>query len=185
MVLAGKPGVGKSAFALHIAYQVANGGLVLGKFQSIKGKVLLIDEENSPALLRRRIHHFNLQLLDGVDAVILSGFRIDSKRCLETLREIASKYDLIILDNWTVLVKNVDENKGVLVGWLLNQLRRIANESDSCILLIHHLRKDSPFPLNEIDTLRGSSVLTSMPDVVMLLRHESATLERVLKIIKN
>ena len=187
VVLAGKPGVGKSMLCLYIAHEVARGGALFGRFECRQGKVLLIDEENNPAQLKARIQSMALDISDNIYVSILRGFRIDVGKNIMRLEDIVGELgiDLVILDNWTCLVKKVDENKGVEVGHILNRLRRMANETNTCVLLVHHLRKDAPFPIHELDTLRGSSVLTGVPDIVLLLSHERGAENRVFKVIKN
>jgi len=88
------------------------------------------------------------------------------------------------MDCWTDLVAKIDENKAIEVSNILSALRRMAYERDCTLLLIHHLRKNLPYVVNEIDELRGSSALVNEPDVVYLIQMDEATGQRIIKTVK-
>ena len=188
ILLAGKAGVGKSFLCLHIAHAVASSSKVFDHFEVVESsKVLIIDEENSPSTYKERVQLMGLNPLDNIDCLSLSGFKLDNPGHLKFLeRAIESKgYKLVVLDNWTDLVSKVDENKAVEVSNILSALRRIAYKHDCIFILVHHLRKNLPYLVNEIDELRGSSALVNEPDLVYLVQADEATGHRIVKTIKN
>jgi hypothetical protein len=125
--------------------------------------------------------------LDNIDCLSLSGFKLDNPGHLKFLeRAIESKgYKLVVLDNWTDLVSKVDENKAVEVSSVLSALRRIADKHGCAFILLHHLRKNPPFLVSEIDEPRGSSALINEADLVYLVQVDEATGHRIVKMIKN
>jgi hypothetical protein len=173
VILAGKAGVGKSFLSLHLAHSVANGENLLGIVPiRHRGRVLIIDNENYPGLYLQRVAALGLNPLDGIDVLNLSGFRIDSKACVEWLEKtlMDQKYSMVILDSWSDLTSRIDENKADEVGRVLSLLRRLSYESECCFVLIHHLRKNLPFAVEQKDELRGSSALVNEADVVLLMQ---------------
>lgn len=188
ILLAGKAGVGKSFLALYIAHAMASSNKVFDHFEVVESsKVLIIDEENGPSTYKERVQLMGLNPLDNIDCLSLSGFKLDNPGHLKFLeRAIESKgYKLVVLDNWTDLVSKVDENKAVEVSNILSALRRMAYERDCTFILVHHLRKNLPYLVNEIDELRGSSALVNEPDLVYLVQADEATGHRIVKAIKN
>ena len=171
ILLAGKGGVGKSMIALHIAHAVSNGQRIFDHYASEKCKVLIIDQENS---------------LDNIDALILQGFRLNDPGHFEFLEENLNRkgYGLVIMDCWTNLVRGIDENKAGEVADILTKLRRLAYRYDATILLIHHLHKNLPYAVEEIDELRGSSVLVNEPDMVYLAYVEKMSGNRIIRRLK-
>jgi len=184
VVLAGKAGSGKSLLCLHLAFCLAEGKPFLGLLETKSSRVLIIDGENYPTTYVERVKLLGISPNSNIEAVVLSDFSLDNPRWLKALeRAIAErKYGVIILDPWTALIHRLDENKAGEVSTLLTRLRKIAYEYDCAFLLVHHLRKGLPYSTEPLDELRGSSVLVNEPDLVFLLRSNSAT--RVLKGIK-
>jgi hypothetical protein len=186
VILAGKAGVGKSFLSLHLAHAVANGENLLGIVPiRRRGKVLIVDNENYPGLYLQRVAALGLNPLDGIDVLSLSGFRLDSARCIEWLEKtlMDQKYSMVILDSWSDLTSRIDENKAGEVGRVLSRLRRLSYENDCCFVLIHHLRKNLPFAVEQKDELRGSSVLVNEADIVLLLQNLKDS--KILKTIKQ
>jgi hypothetical protein len=188
VLLAGKAGVGKSFISLHMAHAVASSSKVFDRFEVVESsRVLIIDEENGPSTYKERVQVMGLNPLENMDCLSLSGFKLDNSGHLKFLeRAIESRgYKLVILDNWTDLVSKIDENKAVEVSNILSALRKMAYERDCTFILVHHLRKNLPYLVNEIDELRGSSALVNEPDLVYLVQVDEATGHRIVKTIKN
>ena len=185
VILAGKAGVGKSFLSLHLAHAVASGENLLGIVPiRHQGRVLIIDNENYPGLYLQRVAALGLNPLDGIDVLNLSGFRLDSTRCIEWLEKtlMDQKYSMVILDSWSDLTSRIDENKADEVGRVLSRLRKLSYENECCFVLIHHLRKNMPFAVEAKDELRGSSALVNEADVVLLMQNFKDT--KFLKTIK-
>ncbi|MEM2189703.1 MAG: AAA family ATPase [Nitrososphaerota archaeon] len=187
IILAGRGGVGKSMICLHMAHEVARGGRLFGLYECGGGRVLISDNENSPSIYKARIEAMKLNPIDNIDVLNFSQLRFDSKGAISKLKNLikSNNYELVIIDNWTTHVSRVEENKAVEVSSILMKLRKVAYETGCTILLIHHLRKGLPFAVNEVDELRGSSVLVNEADLVMVLYPDRVTSRRLLRVIKN
>jgi len=188
VMLCGKAGALKSTICLHIADTLAEGGKVFGEFQVVEqGRTLIFDEENYPSFYKQRCEMLGINPPEEVNCSILQGFTLDSKRCMEFLeQQLANKnYRLVVLDCWTNLVLYTDENKANEVSRVLTRLRRLAYEYDCTFLLTHHLRKNVAYVTEELDELRGSSVLVNEPDIVMAIRVDEVTGQRLVRMIKN
>ncbi|MEM3424624.1 MAG: AAA family ATPase [Thermoproteota archaeon] len=189
-ILAGKAGVSKSFLAEKIAADLSSGNRVLDFFDNSNSheRVLLIDEENDLTTLKERVRLLGPGNFLNVDACVLTGFKLDAEESITALENIlnANGYRLLVLDCWTDLIANVDENDAVEVNNVLQNLKKLAWEHNVAILLIHHLRKNSPYVVSEKDELRGSSVLLNKPDIVLLLEQDPQDpSRRVLKLLKN
>lgn len=189
-ILAGKAGVSKSFLAEKLAADLSSNNPVLGFFNNNNGneRILLIDEENDLTTLKERVRLLGPGNFLNVDACVLTGFKLDAEESIAALENIlnANGYSLVILDCWTDLIANVDENSAVETNNILQNLKRLAWEHNAAVLLIHHLRKGAPYVVSEKDELRGSSVLLNKPDVVLLLEQDPQDpSRRVLKLLKN
>jgi predicted ATP-dependent serine protease len=188
VILAGKAGVGKSMVTLHLSHAVVNGEPLFGAFPiQNRGRVLIIDNENYPGLYRQRVRALGLNPLEGIDTLNLTEFSIDRRQSIEWLEKVLAenKYTLVVLDSWTNLIRNTDENKAPEVGKVLSRLRKIAYEHGCCFVLIHHLRKNMPYAVDPKDELRGSSTLMNEADLVIAMRDSREDGLRVLWTIKQ
>ncbi|MEM4601853.1 MAG: AAA family ATPase, partial [Desulfurococcaceae archaeon] len=187
IVLAGRGGVGKSMLSLYLAHCVSSGRRIFDYYDVKQSKVLIIDNENSPMIYKQRAELLDLNPLDAIEVVNFTNWRMDKKGALAKLQNLikTNGYNLIIMDNWTTLKSNIEENKSTEVSNVLTKLRKIAYETNSTILLIHHLRKGMAYATHEIDELRGSSVIVNEADIVYLLEKDNVTGVRLLKSVKN
>jgi len=188
VILAGKAGVGKSMVTLHLSHAVVNGEPLFGAFPiQNRGGVLIIDNENYPGLYLQRVRALGLNPLEGIDTLNLTEFSIDSRQSIEWLEKALAekKYTLVVLDSWTNLIRETDENKAPEVGKVLSRLRKIAYEHGCCFVLIHHVRKNMPYAVDPKDELRGSSTLMNEADLVIAMRDSGKDGLRVLRTIKQ
>jgi predicted ATP-dependent serine protease len=188
VILAGKAGVGKSMVTLHLSHAVVNGEPLFGAFPiQNRGRVLIIDNENYPGLYLQRVRALGLNPLEGIDTLNLTEFSIDRRQSIEWLEKVLAenKYTLVVLDSWTNLIRNTDENKAPEVGKVLSRLRKIAYEHGCCFVLIHHVRKNMPYAVDPKDELRGSSTLMNEADLVIAMRDSGKDGLRVLSTIKQ
>ena len=185
--LAGKAGVGKSFLALAMAHAISSNSGKVFECLDVEdhGKVLIIDGENYPSTYKDRIETMQLKAIDNIDIVILQNFYLDRIEYLRELEEYikTNGYKLIIFDPWTCLIGNIDENKAADVSKILNELRRIAYENNTCFLIIHHLRKNLAYAVKPLDELRGSSGLVNEADLVAILSMDK--FGRVLRVVKS
>jgi archaellum biogenesis ATPase FlaH len=187
IVLAGRGGVGKSMLGLHIAHCVASGKPIFNVFEARQARVCLLDNENSPPIIRDRVERLGLEIPDGFDCINFTSWRLDGRNALSRLKQLiqTNNYGLVVMDNWTTFVSSVDENDAVAVSNLLTRLRKIAYETGCTILVIHHQRKSLAYAVDLEDSLRGSSVIYNEPDVILHLEIDKITDDRILRSLKN
>jgi len=187
VVFAGKGGAGKSTIALSIVHDLVNKRPVFGEFAT-NGveKVLIIDEENYKSFYKQRCQLLGIDNTEGIHACVMQGIKLDTEEGMLFLEEkVKEGFDVVVLDSWSNLVVRTDENKAVEVTKVLNKLRRLAYEHNCTFIMIHHLRKNLPYVVEDIDELRGSSALVNEPDVVYVFQRDKTTGNMIVKCVKN
>ena len=144
-------GIGKTHFALGVAYAVASGGAFLGWRGPRPRKVLVIDGEMPAAALQERwaeIVSKNDTAPPGGDyirilASDLSEFGLpdlSTEKGQEALQPHIGDAELIVVDNLSTLARSGKENEseswGVLQAWALKQRRE-----GRSVLFVHHAGK--------------------------------------------
>jgi len=168
-------GVGKTWFALSVAWAVATGGEFLRFKAEAPRRVLYIDGEMPGALLQERMR----EIAGGMGGILPtpSHFRILGADLQETgmpdlstvegqqaFEPFLRDTDLIVVDNLSCLAPSVKENEAEgwapLQGWALLQ-RRLGRS----VLFVHHAGKGG--------TQRGTSKREDVLDTVISLQHPS------------
>ena len=84
-------------------------------------------------------------------------------------RELGAK--LIIIDNLRDVAGGVEENSAEM-GDVMSNFRRLAEDTGSAVVLIHHQRKANGFKGRSGDTLRGHSSIEAALDLALLIERE-------------
>src|SRR3989344_2210855 len=168
--LSGHPGVGKSWVMLEIAKSIASGKPLFGKFPTLKGNVLIVDEESGIDEMWKRA-----KMLDYVEDLpiffhITGGFKLDNESDLARLLATVQKNEisLVIFDNY-VAMHSKPENSAEDTARVMEALQKF-NEVGAGGLYIHHLRKDSIMKFGYAQALRGSSALLGRLDSLIVVR---------------
>lgn len=173
-MLHAKRGIGKTFVALEVAYAIATGGGVFGKWNAPKPrKVLYIDGEMPAATMQERLakivaasekqppssEYFKLITPDLQESGIRDLATIEGQRDIDAYIE---DFDVLILDNLSTLVRNGAENEAEswipVQEWLL-QLRKVGKS----VIMIHHSGKSG--------NQRGTSKREDILDTVITLKH--------------
>ena len=189
-VLAGGPKVGKSLLALHIALGVAIGGTVLGKIDVEKGNVLYYALEDTERRLQERILGSGIDDNTSLENLTLatSAPRQDEGG-LDAIRGwLLTHKDakLVIIDT---LQKFRKQSKGKLNVYAedyeaLSELKKLADEFNVAIIVIHHLKKMSAreeLQGDWINQLSGSAGITGCADTILLLKRERVSTHGILR----
>lgn len=170
-LLYAKRGVGKTHVALGIGYAVATGGTFLKWSAPCPKRVLYLDGEMPAISMQERLlklsransmplpdqEHFRLITPDLQEGPIPNLISREGQQALE---EYFEDFDLLILDNLSSLVRNLDENKAddwqPIQDWALG-LRRAGKS----ILFVHHAGKGG--------MQRGTSKREDILDTVITL----------------
>jgi len=182
VLLAGRPKSGKSWLVLQLAMCIDTGLPFLGQ-ETRQAKVLLIALEDGDRRVYQRAQllkwtpsktarvAFNVANFDGPDGTPGPG--------LIQVEQAAANFDLIIIDTLiATLSGRANENDNVQMGVIINTLARIAHETNTAIVLVHHTGK--AYSEDVFNTLRGASSIRGGYDVGLLLERNQGEKEAVL-----
>jgi RecA-family ATPase len=167
-VFYGEAGSKKTYSALSMAVAVSHGIEWLG-FTTKKAPVLIIDEESGEKRLSRRLNEvmkgMNCEASEQLFFISLAGFKLDKKEDVRTIESEINKVSakLVIFDALADIMDG-DENSKKDVQPVMNNLRKIADNTDSSILLIHHANKGGGY--------RGSTAIKASSDLMVQVTSE-------------
>jgi hypothetical protein len=176
-LLAGKPKLGKSWFALSVALSIAAGGFALGKQPVTQGEVLYLALEDNERRLQSRAKQL-LASMTGVPSGIefeLHWPRLDhgGLKHLEEYLEAHPNVRLVVVDTWAkVSPLSQSRQRSQYEGdyEALTPLKHIADRYRVSILAVHHLRKMSADDV--LDEITGSIGVTGAVDGALILKRE-------------
>jgi hypothetical protein len=150
-------GDGKSLFALALAAAIAHGGELAG-IECEQGATVYLDAENGEHEIHRRVHTLGLPAT-GVE--VADACRLDLHRDIAEVEAVVRERtpDLLVLDSFRSMTPGMDENDTRQTARALDPLRRLAHESRTSILLIHHSNKAGK-------DYRGASSIRDSVDVL-------------------
>ena len=182
MNIIASPKVGKSWLALGLAFAVATGRLWLNTFATIKGDVLLIDNELHPETSAHRLRTLAQALkwhladiTDAVHIVNLRGRLQDLHGLGAGLLKIErGRYELAVIDAfYRTMPAGTDENSNATMAELYNALDHIAEATGAAFALIHHASKGDQSAKNVTDVGAGAGSQSRAADTHVILRpHE-------------
>lgn len=151
-VLNGREGEGKSLLAMALAAGVSLGEDEAG-FACCAGSVLVIDAENGPHEIHRRVHTLGLPATVSLYEPS-EGQRFDLRTDLHELEAVVAKHrpDLLVIDAFRSLWGG-EENDSREVASVLDPLRNLVRRYGAGTLLLHHSGKSTAA------SYRGSSAI--------------------------
>lgn len=178
-ILSGPAGYGKSWMLLDLAIECACGGKWLGHFTANQCRVLYLDEESSPALLRRRLKRLlkakNLEEEEvDVHFCVGQGLCLTEPSSVERLHELIAtlRPGLVIVDS-LIRVHHAEENSATQMSQVFAEVKEIVREFGSSFLFADHQRKPSGFGMNLDMMLRGSSEKAAFVDTLLSLQRKN------------
>lgn len=186
-ILGGKPKMGKSVLSLNIALAVATGGKALGKIKVEKGPVLYLALEDTKRRLQSRLRAMltsptapdNLHLEtewpnmdnDGLSKLTQRIREIPGLRLLiiDTLKKIRPLQNGRNVNPYDVDYENI------------TAIKRLADEHNIAVLLIHHLRKTESD--DTFDDFSGTFGLTGAADGLLAFKRKSGQADAELHIV--
>jgi hypothetical protein len=98
----------------------------------------------------------------------------------ELIRRLkAQKTGLLAIDNLGLVSGAADENSCEMIG-VMGALRRVAEEAETAVVLVHHQRKASGFTSRKGDTLRGHSSIEAALDLALLVERDETDADTVI-----
>ncbi|MCM8794583.1 MAG: AAA family ATPase [Candidatus Omnitrophica bacterium] len=181
-ILAGPAGYGKSWMLLDLAIECARGGKWLGQLPTTATRVLYLDEESSPSLLRKRLR----KLLggkklpqDGLDVhfCVGQGFSLSRPDAVEQLRILLGSLrpGLVIIDS-LIRVHRAEENSASEMAQVFEVVKNLIREYRCAFLFADHQRKPGHFGTSLDLLLRGSSEKAAFVDTLLSLQKKEESL---------
>lgn len=164
-LLVGREGQGKSLLAMALAIGVAAGEPVAG-FRPAAGRVLLVDAENGPAEIHRRVRALGLPNGAAGNLAVYCTEGLDLRRDLEELEDVIGQESpsLVVLDSFRSLWSG-SENDSEEVAPVLDRLRNLGRREDAGLLLLHHTGKAGA-------EYRGSTAIGAAAEAIFTLGRE-------------
>ncbi len=150
-------GDGKSLLSMALTAAIAHGSDLAG-IECKPGTTIYLDAENGEWEIHRRVHTLGLPS-SGVRMADASG--LDLRRDISAIEAVVNEAnpDLLVLDSFRSMTPGMDENDTGQTARALDPLRRLAHESGTVILLIHHANKAGR-------DFRGASSIRDAVDVL-------------------
>ncbi len=160
-VMSAAPASFKTWLLLSIAASVACGTDLFGHFKPRQAGVLMIDEEDNPRLLQKRLRMLGVPTDAPIHLMIGQGFKINATQVTKVI-EFCENNDvgLVTIDS-LVRVHNAKENDAVEMSEVFATLRRF-HKAGINVLLTHHNRKGKSE--NAGEDMRGSSDIFAAVD---------------------
>ena len=171
---AGAPKIGKSWATLQICSSVASGRQLFGKFRTEKTKVLYLALEDSEKRLHERLNLLKARNLKNLN--ITNDWRrgIQANADLRMYLENNPDTKLVCIDTFGCF-RDVPKSRNIYQGEYdeIRSIKKIADEFQICILLVHHTNKpgrDGRGQGDIIDSLNGTTGLGGAADQVLVMR---------------
>jgi hypothetical protein len=192
ILIVGRPKMGKSRLVAQAGLSIARGTSFLLKTVSRPRRVLILDLENRPAVIKDRFRRMANADTGGDSRIFvvapesLSESNVSlGEPGFSELEYLIDKTeaDVLMVDTWRLLLGAGDENKAEVVVNGLRSLSRLRNRRRSLsIILVHHLRKQqtnasvslSQDPYTWIESVSGHHALVGHVDACFGLDRESS-----------
>jgi len=180
-IIAGPAGYGKSWMLLDLAIEQARGGKWLGQFTTTQGRVLYLDEESSPTLLRHRLTR--LLAAKGLSAdqfdiylAVQQGLSFSDPASLQQLRQLLETLHptLVIVDS-LIRVHRAKENDATEMAQVFAEVKALIRDFGCTFLFADHHRKPGNFGISPDLLLRGSTDKAAFVDTLLSLQRKQGT----------
>ena len=174
-ILGGDSGSYKTFVAMHIACCIAEGLPVFGHFQTTKGKVIYIDEENGKIVIKSRLLKIvpdGSYNIDNVAYVSDKNIKLDDVNWKKRLEDLIMEFkpDLIIIDSMVRFFSG-SENSSDDVKKIFDMIKYFKAKYNAAWLILHHTRKGHG--KKGKDDLRGSGDFAAFVDAVSIINKEN------------
>lgn len=164
----GAPKIGKSWFVLNLAIAAAAGGGFLGTLKAVKTDTLYLALEDT----ERRIHNRlkKLKAPESDNLKITTQWR-DGYTGLENYLKTNNRIGLVIIDTLARFANIEDMNDYSITTNAMARLKRIADDLNIAIVLIHHARKtgQKSSGADWMESALGSTGLTGATDSTIFI----------------
>jgi hypothetical protein len=181
-ILGGPPGQGKSWMLLDLALALIAGVPWLGRFRTKRGRVLFVDEESPPRLLRHRLGKLvNVRdhevPREDLQFVIGQGLCLARETSLEQLRRTmaAARPTLLIVDS-LIRVHGSEENSASEMAKVFAGVKSLVREFGCSVLFADHQKKPGMGTVSQDLMLRGTTEKVAFVDSLLSLTRKDGSL---------
>lgn len=163
-VISGQPGTCKSWVMLSMVKAIASGEQLFGRYDTIKGNVLIVDGESGGGELKRRIKMLGISEGSSIHIVTRQEIKIDNEKIVSSLLEKAKQLEIkiIFFDPLSSFHTKVENNSEEMLQ-VLGSLQRFLDQGITVVFLHHH-RKDYGQTTITSQSMRGSSAIWGRVD---------------------
>jgi hypothetical protein len=164
-VISGDPQNFKTWITLELVRCVALGEAFLKTFSVQQGPVLIINEEDHPRTLRKRMEILGIPAEAPIFLLSQQGVKMDNEHWLERVKDIvaANKIKFVVVDS-LIRIHSQDENSSGDMSFVFEKMRELT-KLGTTVLITHHHRKESGFgQKNASFSARGSSDIIASVD---------------------
>ncbi len=171
-IISGAPASYKTWLILQMAINISRGESFLGKFNTEKGNVLMIDEENHLQLVKDR-----LILLGGDDLLSIcflsqQDFLITDERMVKKVLSMCEEKSIsVIFIDSLVRINRADENDASRMSEVFRAIRSLC-KAGKTVILTHHEKKEGTFKLSPQSRMRGSSDISASVDAHLAISRD-------------
>jgi len=175
-VFGGGSKTNKTFCLMDMALSVA-GGVPWWNMNTVKGRVLYLDYELQKPFFADRMNQIKIAkalpdlVFEQIDVWNLRGHAADlSKQIDQILDRIGRQnYSLIIVDPIYKALGKRDENAAGDINSLMNEVDKLAVQSDASVVIGHHFSKGNQAGKDSKDRLSGSGVFARSADAIIIL----------------
>jgi len=177
-ILAGRPKLGKSWFAMELALAVCSGGYFLGR-KAQQGRVLYCALEDNPRRFKNRLRMqgWTAAAQENMDAVFSRDFQrmFGGQGGLTTFISLITTfpYSLVVVDTVSRAFQIQDWNDQSQVTAVLSPLQEAIAESGKSLLCNDHHKKRNGFDPNPVEDIIGSVSKSGVADTILGLYKEN------------
>jgi len=170
-ILSAEPGSYKTYLLLETAIKVTKGEPLFDEFETQKGSVLLIDEENGLPLLQQRLKELKAPEDSKIYFYSYEGFVLDEEYVDRIILECKSHDVKLLMIDSLVRVHTSDENTAQDMAAVFKHLRHLAAQGIT-VLITHHNRKPGTGKQSSRHEMRGSSDILAAVDCHISLKRD-------------
>ncbi len=172
VIFGGSSGNYKTWLAMDLTMAIVTGTKFLGHFDTVKGTVLYIDEENGRQRIFNRFKQLKYgnalhnEIFDNLHLSISNLIKLNTEDATNLTAIIEYiKPDVVIIDSMVRCMQG-DEDKSKDVRRIFDNLKPILTENpDISFLILHHTTKGKN---RGMDTLRGSGDFAAFANVILM-----------------
>jgi KaiC/GvpD/RAD55 family RecA-like ATPase len=168
-LISASPKSGKSWLILLIMIQIAKGEPVF-ELETIKSKILVVDEENTARGLKRRIGKLTDDELANIIFLNRNGFKIDRDSHRKWLKDYITQnsIEVVVFDSFR-RIHDQEENTSDGISKVYDHLKDLMS-TGVAVILIDHNRKLGQFEKISMESIRGSSDKYAGAEAIIMLQ---------------